>query len=106
MPSKLLSQATRMLTEYSIANSQPSIIELHDAPHTWTPPPTGFLKLNVDAGYSTGTKIAKLSFVLRDENGFIMVCGVAVCAKVSSVSAVELTAIKFGLEQIREFSSF
>ncbi|MBA0575397.1 hypothetical protein Golob_024484 [Gossypium lobatum] len=41
----------------------------------WSPPPQGWLKINVDAGLSIAKKRAVSDFIIRNDEGFIMGLG-------------------------------
>lgn len=43
----------------------------------WSCPPPGYLKINVDAGYSAQEKMASCGFVIRDESGAVVLAGVS-----------------------------
>ncbi|OMO84761.1 hypothetical protein COLO4_21861 [Corchorus olitorius] len=68
---------------------------------SWSPPPEGVIKLNVDAAYHSASKVAVLAMVLRNANGSVLACGLVKRAGVPSALHAELLAILFGLEEAK-----
>ena len=74
---------------------------------TWTPLDRNALKLNVDATFSSNSRIGKFGMVVRDSTGKVCLCAVSCEGNVDSALQVELKAILFGLEVARNhFSEF
>ena len=93
-PAKVIFEAKNMLSEYtSINQAMNNSASSSNSTPAWCPPPTGYVKLNVDAGYFTLTKKAKLAFVLQDEEGVALLCRLSSVPNVLSVFEVELLAI-------------
>ena len=66
------------------------------------PPPEGMIKLNRDASYISSRNLAKLAFVLRNDQGHIILSGITTMTGIHSPLGAELMAISFGLEQVKE----
>ena len=74
---------------------------------TWTPPDRHALKLNVDAAFSSNSRIEKFGMVVHDSTGKVCLCEVSCEGNVDSALHAELKAILFGLEVARShFSEF
>ncbi|MBA0760086.1 hypothetical protein Gotri_022868 [Gossypium trilobum] len=64
----------------------------------WSPPPQGWLKINVDAGLLIAKKRAVSGFIIRNGEGFIMGSGFQRHNLVHSVVIAEALAILHGLQ--------
>ena len=69
----------------------------------WIPPHRNCFKLNVDAAYSSNTKMAKLGMVVRDYLGNIYLCAVTALDNIETSLQAEIKAILFGLETCSQF---
>ncbi|KAL4385633.1 hypothetical protein GQ457_15G000520 [Hibiscus cannabinus] len=63
---------------------------------SWSPPPRGILKVNVDAAFDKATNKAAVAAIVRDVTGQIK-GGDTMTLKASSVSLAEAFAIRFGM---------
>lgn len=82
-----------------------SFSELRDmdlSPHTvsrlstWTPPTTGYARLNFDGG-SIGDNLVSWGFVFRDHDGNVLLAGVKHCRGFAGASVEEARACLQGL---------
>ncbi|KAL8533813.1 hypothetical protein ACS0TY_010001 [Phlomoides rotata] len=71
------------------------------APTRWLKPPRGVSKLNTNAAmYRDGT--AGLGFIVRNEEGHVMLAGTKRIAVGGSSNLVEAMAILYGLQRVVE----
>ena len=70
----------------------------------WTPPPTGFLKVNTDASYDASSKREGVAAIVKDGKGYVIHGSVAVCSTMSAIVA-EAIALKKSLQQALALSS-
>ena len=78
----------------------------HDPNHVWLPPPIGTFKLNVDAAYSSESKLANCGMVVRDFKSSIYLCATMKIGNIASALHAELYAISFGLKITQDNSCF
>ncbi|KAL4335266.1 hypothetical protein GQ457_07G037440 [Hibiscus cannabinus] len=64
----------------------------------WSPPIPPFVKLNFDASFRQGERLASLGWVLRDDEGFILAAECALAHHISSSFAAEALAAKKGVK--------
>ncbi|KAL9441066.1 hypothetical protein AB3S75_019689 [Citrus x aurantiifolia] len=64
----------------------------------WTPPPQGWLKLNVDAATDSKTSRAGLGAIIRDSSGKCMAAGIKAVNFNGGVSIVEAEAAEWGVQ--------
>ncbi|OMO70912.1 reverse transcriptase [Corchorus capsularis] len=70
---------------------------------TWTAPPVGVIKLNVDASFSVETNEAGLGVVARDSGGAVLVSAARRLLFVSSPLYAEVHALLFAFEVALEY---
>ena len=70
----------------------------HDSRLAWFPPTSGIIKLNVDAAYSSESKIASSGLVVWDFVGSLCLCAVMKIRNIAFVLQAELQAIFFDLK--------
>ncbi|XVE95588.1 hypothetical protein REPUB_Repub02eG0111700 [Reevesia pubescens] len=70
----------------------------------WEAPPSGFIKLKVDASFETATNLlANLGVVARDAVGAIIFSATSRLSSISSSLYAKVLAIKWGLELADRF---
>ncbi|OMO90089.1 hypothetical protein CCACVL1_07517 [Corchorus capsularis] len=52
------------------------VIEADVNPCSWSPPPQGVLKFNVEVAFNPASRVAVLAMVLGRSNGSVLACGI------------------------------
>ncbi|XVF87039.1 hypothetical protein PTKIN_Ptkin18bG0088600 [Pterospermum kingtungense] len=91
--------ARHMCQEFIQAIARPVGCAPHDVP-VWLPSPTDKLKVNIDAEYVASLRTTKCGFVVRDEDGRVMLSGNAKFRDILSLLHAEIHAILFGVETL------
>lgn len=63
----------------------------------WSPPPRGWVKINVDAGHKVSQQLASSGFIAKDENGQVLGSGHCMHYLVGSIALVESLALLQGI---------
>ncbi|XVF29874.1 hypothetical protein REPUB_Repub16aG0008000 [Reevesia pubescens] len=88
-----------LATNYEVIETRVEFGDTHFLyPTSWEPPPTGFLKINVDTAFSSLDYKACSGVVIRDSRGLVQCSAVASKDYVSSAFVGELQALLFGLD--------
>ena len=104
LPADLVRKASRMQGDFGYEMTRNEKVETASATG-WKKPPSGSIKLNVDAAFATVVKEARLGLVIRDSRGEVLWSAVKRVDQVYSPLQAELLAILFGLEEIAGFTS-
>ena len=101
---KLAGSFNRLVVDYSMYSSQVMIHHPVRFPHfhSWSPPPSGWVKVNVDA-YVVSGAYRGLRAVIRNDKGVVLVAGVRKVVARWSVDICETTAAQFGVELALRF---
>ncbi|XVF54306.1 hypothetical protein PTKIN_Ptkin05aG0170600 [Pterospermum kingtungense] len=94
---RILLVATKLKDEFAVAclNKNP----IQSVSHTgWSPPLEDFLKINVDATFSSCNRESSVAAIVRDHQGAMVCCATQLFHRVESVLQAELYVIKVGLE--------
>ena len=79
-------------------------MDVHSIKTNWSPPPRDYHKINVDAAYSTTTRMTNLGMIARDTNAKVCVSVVVKAEDVKSPLHAEIKAILFGLQVAGEMN--
>lgn len=94
-PQKTLCAAQSMVSEFMqvqtefVMNMNDNTVEVGTAEARWSAPPHAYCKVNVDASWEKGSKVASLGVVVRDSNA---VCLGGSCKTRLAASAIEVEA--------------
>ncbi|XP_074351779.1 uncharacterized protein LOC141690922 [Apium graveolens] len=95
--------SSNSLLEWRNAKKKRSAMQVVSIPRTehviqkWLPPPTGSVKLNVDASISVGANDFSTGMLIRDHEGNFLLGRVACISGAGSVLEAEITALYEGL---------
>lgn len=102
-PQQLATSFTKLVQDYMEYAQQVFIKPVHAAlagPASWSPPPTGRVKINTDAHLMNGGGVS-LGVVLRDAQGQIIATGVKRIQARWEVEQAEVAGVKFGMQVAR-----
>ena len=99
---KLVGLATDSLQEFQRALSVPQPTERSVSSDSWTPPPSGWLKINSDGATFKDRKLAGLGGVIRNDNGLIMAAFTQTIPLPTLVEMVEVLATRSALVLAKE----
>lgn len=68
-PPHLVLWANQFVAVYREAQSGDARISILEIPHTWKPPDTGVIKLNIDAAFPVAVDFFRISLVARNSLG-------------------------------------
>ena len=102
MPMALVRSANKMHHDSRLALVSSYVLGT-ESPATWSPPHRNCFKLNVDAAYSSDTKMAKLGMVVCDYLGNIYLCAVITLDNIKTFLQAKIKAILFDLETAHDF---
>ncbi|XVE84948.1 hypothetical protein DITRI_Ditri17bG0052600 [Diplodiscus trichospermus] len=96
-PSSLAILAKKFTTEYVEVDADTFSLP-SNRKVSWSLPPTGMVKINVDVAYSSLDQIAICASVARDDSGKVLCCALKRERNVGSVLHGELLAMQLGCE--------
>ncbi|KAL8470305.1 hypothetical protein ACS0TY_032959 [Phlomoides rotata] len=98
----IISRSTTLATDFS-QNCRPGHGPVKaKVPHrTWSPPPSGSLKLNSNAACFLDGSVG-FGFIIRNERGKVHLAGSKRCTAAGHSTMIEALALRFGLQQARE----
>ncbi|XVF44016.1 hypothetical protein PTKIN_Ptkin02bG0085900 [Pterospermum kingtungense] len=102
-PKSLAILAFNLKEEYCMASLARTIVPGTSSPRSgivWSPPSSGFVKVNVDVAWSHIGRIVVSSCVARDDLGNVLCCASRKDNFADSVLHGELLALRFGCELV------
>ena len=95
-----LEKASLLLEEFKAANVRNPVSKVN-RDVIWTPPPSGYIKLNTDGGWAVGSGTRGIGGVVRDEHGLLVGAFAKPIHAFISPLATELLALRVGLDFVK-----
>lgn len=107
LPKDIIAGANNLWTSFFLSSpSKQSVISILSQPSTWKLPPTGFLKINVDASVVEHLDWFSVGNVGRDHEGKVIFAAAKCLSGIFSPHIAEMLAIKRWLSIGSTISSF
>ena len=101
---RISSMAVNNLQEFQLASSPPQRVSPTVSPSKWSPPPSGWLKVNFDGAIFSSKSLAGLGAIVRNDKGLVMAAYSQTIPLPTSVETVEVLAVRSAVSLAKELN--